>query len=383
MSISTVRYTSLRELRQIARGLGIRRYSTLHYRALVDRIELERRTSDRSSESGEPAIPTSRRELSEMSVTALKAICRRLRVVHYYRMNKATLIDCVLSMRRDANENGISEDIGTMDGTMDGTIVNYLEPRPEPVVEGEENFLSAIDIFDDRIAELLPAAVEQEEPQRRSNTVQFNVLKHRRSLYSFDFVLLPILTELSTLPANHEFYFEWKRSVRHFNDFLHGSSCEFCLSPHIRVTQQLSGHVRFSYVGTESYATVKENDCESLWTLLLSRPRTEGAIIVGRNNRRSTLYRRMSDNTFEQLFVDAYSRTSTATDVAPTEEDMKIEDDLDEKIACRVCLIRRKTHAFVPCGHHACCYLCIRHPDISKCVVCRRPVNGCLKIYDS
>ena len=58
-------------------------------------------------------------------------------------------------------------------------------------------------------------------------------------------------------------------------------------------------------------------------------------------------------------------------------------DDEDAKLCC-VCLAETKSHAFIPCGHRACCEGCgmSLKNNGHACPVCRREIQGCLRIFD-
>lgn len=60
-----------------------------------------------------------------------------------------------------------------------------------------------------------------------------------------------------------------------------------------------------------------------------------------------------------------------------------IEDDEEEKI-CIVCFDRPKDTAFYRCGHVACCWECANtlKRTSSKCPVCRKPIEDCMKIFE-
>ncbi len=47
---------------------------------------------------------------------------------------------------------------------------------------------------------------------------------------------------------------------------------------------------------------------------------------------------------------------------------------------CVVCLYNQKTHAFIPCGHKACCVDCVKNFKI--CPICRKQVKTFIRIYD-
>jgi E3 ubiquitin-protein ligase mind-bomb len=50
---------------------------------------------------------------------------------------------------------------------------------------------------------------------------------------------------------------------------------------------------------------------------------------------------------------------------------------LDE---CLVCSDLKRDTLFKPCGHVACCSVC--SPRVKKCLVCREPVVGRVKVMD-
>lgn len=68
--------------------------------------------------------------------------------------------------------------------------------------------------------------------------------------------------------------------------------------------------------------------------------------------------------------IDVAARTATAGDAPAGEE-------------CVLCLSAAKTHAFVPCGHMACCAGCVGHVTSGKiraCPVCRAALRDSLVI---
>ncbi|CAD7936761.1 unnamed protein product [Amoebophrya sp. A120] len=62
---------------------------------------------------------------------------------------------------------------------------------------------------------------------------------------------------------------------------------------------------------------------------------------------------------------------------------------LDERELCCACLERRRTHAFIPCGHKVVCARCGRELLTNQpratwsCPVCREPAIACIRIFDS
>ncbi|XP_026429613.1 E3 ubiquitin-protein ligase SPL2-like [Papaver somniferum] len=64
----------------------------------------------------------------------------------------------------------------------------------------------------------------------------------------------------------------------------------------------------------------------------------------------------------------------------------EIAGEVPDGELCAVCLIRRRSAAFVPCGHMVCCYSCsltVRRESSPKCPVCRQPVTSSVRIYAS
>jgi hypothetical protein len=48
---------------------------------------------------------------------------------------------------------------------------------------------------------------------------------------------------------------------------------------------------------------------------------------------------------------------------------------------CAVCLTAKKTHAFYPCGHLACCGECAAKLKAGACVICRKPILDAMVVY--
>ncbi|XP_070519755.1 E3 ubiquitin-protein ligase cblA-like [Cardiocondyla obscurior] len=47
---------------------------------------------------------------------------------------------------------------------------------------------------------------------------------------------------------------------------------------------------------------------------------------------------------------------------------------------CTVCLTNERTHAFVPCGHLACCVTCIKRLEAKRCPICNNPYETYIRI---
>ncbi|XP_070518821.1 E3 ubiquitin-protein ligase cblA-like [Cardiocondyla obscurior] len=47
---------------------------------------------------------------------------------------------------------------------------------------------------------------------------------------------------------------------------------------------------------------------------------------------------------------------------------------------CTVCLTNERTHAFVPCGHLACCVTCIKRLEAKRCPICNDPYETYIRI---
>ena len=60
-----------------------------------------------------------------------------------------------------------------------------------------------------------------------------------------------------------------------------------------------------------------------------------------------------------------------------TEDDQGVSDDV-----CIVCMVEKRDHVFVPCGHMLLCSNCSSRYDISKgCPLCRSPCTTLMKVY--
>lgn len=47
---------------------------------------------------------------------------------------------------------------------------------------------------------------------------------------------------------------------------------------------------------------------------------------------------------------------------------------------CAVCYINERTHAFIPCGHLACCFTCIERLETKRCPICNLTYENYIKI---
>ncbi|XP_071652253.1 uncharacterized protein [Temnothorax longispinosus] len=59
------------------------------------------------------------------------------------------------------------------------------------------------------------------------------------------------------------------------------------------------------------------------------------------------------------------------------ESTSKEESSIDN---CTVCLVEERTHAFVPCGHLACCSSCIERLEANRCPICNVIYEDCIRI---
>ena len=64
-----------------------------------------------------------------------------------------------------------------------------------------------------------------------------------------------------------------------------------------------------------------------------------------------------------------------------SEDDVDFEPNGDEQ-PCVICLVKRRTFAFIPCGHRCICGGCHTKSAFDKCPVCRAPVTAAMKIFE-
>ncbi|KAH7565584.1 hypothetical protein JRO89_XS09G0230600 [Xanthoceras sorbifolium] len=67
-------------------------------------------------------------------------------------------------------------------------------------------------------------------------------------------------------------------------------------------------------------------------------------------------------------------------------EDEEVAGDIPDGQLCVICLMRRRTSAFNPCGHLVCCYRCaisVEREVSPKCPICRVVIRGSMRIYSS
>ena len=60
------------------------------------------------------------------------------------------------------------------------------------------------------------------------------------------------------------------------------------------------------------------------------------------------------------------------------------EPDEDDDMMCSVCLVERKDHVFVPCGHVCACEKCvsqIRNTERHVCPMCRSPFTSAIRFF--
>ncbi|KAI3849508.1 hypothetical protein MKW92_006791 [Papaver armeniacum] len=103
-----------------------------------------------------------------------------------------------------------------------------------------------------------------------------------------------------------------------------------------------------------------------------------GGLILG-NWRRWKEWRQRREN--ERA---SQAEAASAMDTEPQADE--IAGEVPDGELCAVCLIRRRSAAFVPCGHMVCCYSCsltVRRESSPKCPVCRQPVTSSVRIYAS
>ncbi|KAK3220300.1 hypothetical protein Dsin_014270 [Dipteronia sinensis] len=67
-------------------------------------------------------------------------------------------------------------------------------------------------------------------------------------------------------------------------------------------------------------------------------------------------------------------------------EEEEVAGDIPDGQLCVICLLRRRTSAFNPCGHLVCCYRCVIsvEREVSpKCPICRMAIRSSMRIYMS
>lgn len=50
---------------------------------------------------------------------------------------------------------------------------------------------------------------------------------------------------------------------------------------------------------------------------------------------------------------------------------------------CTVCLVNQRTHAFIPCGHLACCHQCIERLESTRCPIYNATYSSCIRIINA
>lgn len=60
-----------------------------------------------------------------------------------------------------------------------------------------------------------------------------------------------------------------------------------------------------------------------------------------------------------------------------TQNTSKEESSID---ICTVCLVKERTHAFIPCGHLACCSSCIERLEANRCPICNDTYENYVRI---
>lgn len=66
------------------------------------------------------------------------------------------------------------------------------------------------------------------------------------------------------------------------------------------------------------------------------------------------------------------------------EDDEPAGNDVPDGQLCVVCLMRRRTTAFTPCGHLVCCNRCavsVEREVSPKCPICRMPIRTSMRIF--
>jgi len=47
---------------------------------------------------------------------------------------------------------------------------------------------------------------------------------------------------------------------------------------------------------------------------------------------------------------------------------------------CTVCYTNERTHVFIPCGHLACCFQCIKRLEANRCSICNISYKNYIRI---
>ncbi|XP_077256446.1 uncharacterized protein LOC143894176 isoform X1 [Temnothorax americanus] len=65
------------------------------------------------------------------------------------------------------------------------------------------------------------------------------------------------------------------------------------------------------------------------------------------------------------------------------EDNQNTSEEVSSTDTCTVCLANERTHAFIPCGHHACCHQCIERLESSRCPICNTRYSSCIRIINA
>lgn len=84
-------------------------------------------------------------------------------------------------------------------------------------------------------------------------------------------------------------------------------------------------------------------------------------------------YSYLTDTDFRED-LPFYSVNWNRKDTQSTSEDISSAD------VCTVCLTNERTHAFIPCGHLACCFSCIERFEANRCPICNVPYETNVRI---
>jgi hypothetical protein len=94
----------------------------------------------------------------------------------------------------------------------------------------------------------------------------------------------------------------------------------------------------------------------------------------------------------EEVALEAAGFMSPEEPASPTADGDKkpaasadaADDDDDDDKMCVVCLVERKDHVFVPCGHVCACAGCvsqIRNTESHVCPMCRAPFTAAIGTF--
>ena len=60
---------------------------------------------------------------------------------------------------------------------------------------------------------------------------------------------------------------------------------------------------------------------------------------------------------------------------------VELQNDIQEKKCCKICMEEDISIVFLPCGHLCCCSNCANHPSVKKCPTCRGEIKNKFKVF--